>query len=323
MASVWQLDEIWLSVFGLGLALGGLVWLLVAGRLRPAWRPLTALIAAALASLAGGAAYLADSPPLLWQPLVALGLVAVVMALASSAWPGRTVTLLASLTGRSLVQGLALVLVGALLAGWHLWQIESGLNREMELIEDHLTRLTAPIDLGPAAARLVRTDAGTAVPLFLPRPGPRSQHPEGLEALFLKKHNLELKLIQTAPPQLDCNCHGWIFAAGRYWLRGQDVDRVLVGNGYVGVQVPALGDVAIYRNDKGEVSHSGLVRTVAGDGTVLLVESKFGRMGRYLHTPNEHIYSGQVLTMYRSDRAGHQLRGMDEPALAATGPGDT
>ena len=57
----------------------------------------------------------------------------------------------------------------------------------------------------------------------------------------------------------------------------------------------------------GKVSHTGLVQAIMEDGRVLL-ESKWGKMGRYLHTPEQHAYPTHQPTYYRSHRAGHQLR---------------
>lgn len=45
------------------------------------------------------------------------------------------------------------------------------------------------------------------------------------------------------------------------------------------------GDVIVYRNAEGAVTHTGIVRTVDRDGNPSRVESKFGTLGRYEHGP--------------------------------------
>ena len=64
---------------------------------------------------------------------------------------------------------------------------------------------------------------------------------------------------------------------------------ILADNGYVVVDEPREGDIVIYRDGLGQVQHTGLVRFVGTDGLVL-VESKWGSLGIYLHTPKEQPY---------------------------------
>src|SRR5207248_516297 len=46
---------------------------------------------------------------------------------------------------------------------------------------------------------------------------------------------------------------------------------------------------------------------------VVLVESKWGQLGRYIHTCADHIYGDNTCTYYRSSRTGHVLRGLQGP----------
>ena len=86
-----------------------------------------------------------------------------------------------------------------------------------------------------------------------------------------------------------------------------DVDSILEDNAYHTVSKPIAGDVVVFRDPAGKVSHTGLVQAIMEDGRVLL-ESKWGKMGRYLHSPEQHAYATHQATYYRSYRVGHQLR---------------
>ena len=46
-------------------------------------------------------------------------------------------------------------------------------------------------------------------------------------------------VTRVAPVDPACNCHGWVFTGGRFWVSGEDVPRILEDNGYrrVSVQV--------------------------------------------------------------------------------------
>jgi hypothetical protein len=110
--------------------------------------------------------------------------------------------------------------------------------------------------------------------------------------------------IQRADYDTRSNCHGWVFTSGRFLLKGDGVARILEDNGYQVVTDPQSGDVVIYRiNGSEEISHTGLVQGVLGDGTVI-VESKWSVGGRYLHRPQDQPYS-PVFTYYRTTRQNH------------------
>ena len=107
--------------------------------------------------------------------------------------------------------------------------------------------------------------------------------------LLIEQEALTQKVIRIAGPDAACNCHGWVFTGGRYGVATEDVDAILADNGYQIVEEAREGDVIIYRDELGQVRHSGLVRFVGTDGLVL-VESKWGSLGIYLHTPKEQPY---------------------------------
>ncbi len=118
------------------------------------------------------------------------------------------------------------------------------------------------------------------------------------------------RLIQVPNGWKDeCNCHGWVFTGGRYWVSGDQIPRILRENGYFPMKKPKVNDLVVYRDSSGEVTHTGIVRSLVNN-QVILVESKWGQLGRYLHPHDEHCYRGNTYTFYRSFRPGHLLRGL-------------
>jgi len=85
------------------------------------------------------------------------------------------------------------------------------------------------------------------------------------------------------------------------------VEQILRENRYVAVTKPSAGDVIVYRDATGVVQHTGLVKVVGEDGLVL-IESKWGELGRYLHAADVRAYMSCSATYYRSERGGHVLR---------------
>jgi hypothetical protein len=125
-------------------------------------------------------------------------------------------------------------------------------------------------------------------------------------------------LFRVAPPSADCNCHGWLFLAGHYWLQPLEVNLILEDNGYREVRTAQVGDLVLYRGDWGIPEHSGVVLAVT-EGTAV-VESKWGDLGCYLHPPELPQYGRPQF--YRSDRPGHLVCGVvpREPSASAAQP---
>ncbi len=112
-------------------------------------------------------------------------------------------------------------------------------------------------------------------------------------------------IIARATPDTNSNCHGWVFTGGKYFVLGGTVEMILDDNGYLLTQAPRTGDLVIHRSRTSEIQHTGLVRGVLDDGTVL-EESKWGAAGgRFLHHPDSQPYG--AATYYRSPRQGHLL----------------
>jgi hypothetical protein len=108
------------------------------------------------------------------------------------------------------------------------------------------------------------------------------------------------------------NCHGWMFTGGCYLLKSSEVEQILCDNDYRVVTSPRPGDLIVYRNTFNQPVHTGLVKAVGVDGFVL-IESKWGRLGVFLHQPFDQRYSTNF-AYYRSPRDGHQLRIIELPS---------
>ncbi len=120
---------------------------------------------------------------------------------------------------------------------------------------------------------------------------------------FRKNCNRDVSsAIRVFNPTIDCNCHGWIFAGGRFGVGDEDVPAILQDNDYQPADNPGDGDLAVYWTN-GHPSHSGIVRISAATG-VQLIESKWGPFSVYLHLPAVHPFRGECC-FYRTNRGGH------------------
>lgn len=117
---------------------------------------------------------------------------------------------------------------------------------------------------------------------------------------------LKVSRVKVAPPDLTANCHGWVFAGGRYALSPTTVEALLQDNGYSRVAEPRPGDVVVYRDEAGGIVHSGRVRRVNASDEVW-IESKWGTGAAYIHHPLDQCYSG-TLEYYRSARRADEAQ---------------
>ena len=163
------------------------------------------------------------------------------------------------------------------------------------------------------------TDRGRRIPLFhyepaaLPLRGRQvelrsdADHRELLrwgEERYLANTNQDVsKLKQLLKPQPLANCHGWVFAGGRYGIEHLHIRDILKDNDYAIVQEPQDADLAVYTKD-GEITHSGIVR-IDSSGQ-LMVEGKLGPFSVFLH-PTEAPPFADGCTFYHSSRRGHAL----------------
>ena len=147
------------------------------------------------------------------------------------------------------------------------------------------------------------TDQGRPIPVFNYA---AEQSAEDFEETFLAGMNYDWHIIRTAEPDLSYNCHGWVFTGGRFGLQSSDIETILQDNHYREVASPEPDDLIVYRNATDRIVHSGVVRSVLSHGTTVLIESKWGPLGRFLHTPDVQPY-GLHYHYYRSPRPGHLL----------------
>lgn len=128
---------------------------------------------------------------------------------------------------------------------------------------------------------------------------------EAGERQFLKNTRFEsVPKTKLFEPSGTSNCHGWIFAGGKFAIANELVPLILQDNEYTAVQSPQDGDIVIIHKDN-DIIHSGIARPSAlGE---LFMESKWGPLGVYLHAPEAHPFSGNI-AFYRSPRAGHLLK---------------
>ena len=113
------------------------------------------------------------------------------------------------------------------------------------------------------------------------------------------------RLIVAGGREALSNCHGWVFTNGEFCVDGAMVDDILRDNGYVPVDDPQPSDLIIYRDADGVPVHTGLVQATGRNGFVL-VESKWGQLDVYWHTPADQRYADHW-EYWRSPRAGHRL----------------
>jgi hypothetical protein len=173
---------------------------------------------------------------------------------------------------------------------------------ELELLQGKLT--TVPTQHGKAA-----TDRGTNI-VLKESLGASDEHDEelsGAEERILRKAHLEKQVIRRAGVDDQSNCHGWVFTGGRFVLLAADVELILKENGYQDYPIPQPGDLVVYRQG-GRIAHTGIVRYVS-EGQPVLVESKWGELGVFLHPTDKTPYGTQC-TFHRSARAGHLLSGI-------------
>jgi hypothetical protein len=154
------------------------------------------------------------------------------------------------------------------------------------------------------------SDQGREIPLYRSRaePVPESQSyrpgdPHG---------RMGNTVIVRGDPDTSSNCHGWVFTGGEFLLDLHGIKTILEDNGYQRCTSPQPGDVIIYYLSGDVVSHTGVVSGVLHDGTVL-IESKWGIEGRYLHRPEDQPYS-ETFAYYHSDRGGNTIAIREVPS---------
>ena len=173
----------------------------------------------------------------------------------------------------------------------------------------------AAVDLEdvPILSAQAVTDKGRSVPLFHFK-----VHSSAAEAeRFIHADEKELsQFIRLCDASPTANCHGWVFTSGQYGIRDPEIAGILTDNAYAEAAEAREGDLAIYAIDN-HITHSGVVRVVNKQGPVL-VESKWGPFGVYLHAVEQQPFPGKC-KFYRSSRRDHLLVLRSPPTENAVG----
>ena len=237
----------------------------------------------------GGASFLAGA-----RPVIATG-AEIIAAVCLIAWVGNFEKVQRAayrlLTPKALwCLLLAAGIIASRLQGMHLLASVRNMGAEEVDLRDVPTRNATAV-----------TDRGHPIPLFQ-----FEMHSSAAKAeeVVLAAEKYRHHIIRVAEPSSACNCHGWIFTGGQFGIRNADVAKIVADNGYARVAVAQPGDLAIYGEGAG-VTHSGRVRIADPDGTIL-VESKWGPFGVFLHPPAAQPFSGEC-HFYRSVRQGHHI----------------
>jgi hypothetical protein len=285
------------TLFGMmALAIGGtLMGLAGMLRLRPArhalftWLPLALFAGAAVAAIVDGLFMLA------WAALGSCGLWLVFTG--QPVW--RSVLHLQGLLQARPRIAWALLLATAPALAWYWAELAVPVEEPFQ-IPEIISVANHEVDPTPC-----RTDAGRPLKVYRPE---REATPQEIAAV--ERETANANALHTAPAGAYCNCHGWVFTGGRYWVSGAQVPDILEDNGYNVVSRPRPGDLIVYRVAE-EIVHTGIVR--AADEFGVLIESKWGKRGRFVHVPEYQDYSPDF-TYYRSNRAGHLLLGVETSA---------
>jgi hypothetical protein len=287
--------------------------LLLVGATNALWRGLGDRGRAALALLAGGAVVggvwaWEPSPRVVSLAAAVVGAGTAACLLAGSSWLAAAAARAAAVVRRpagrwGLLGAAGLVCLVGSVAQYQREDdriIETGM-RDLDII----TRVPETAAVARAA-----TDQGSEIALKRPVDPSPAGEVQSSERRVLDLSPYRDAVVRRAPAADGTNCHGWVFAAGRFWIGGTQVPTILKDNGYLEVSEPRPGDLAVYRGSDGTVSHSAVVRYVT-PGMPVLVEGKWGWMGVFLHPVEQSAY-GADYTYYRSPRPGHTLAGLDD-----------
>jgi hypothetical protein len=218
----------------------------------------------------------------------------------------RVSTLVVSLQ-RPAARASLLIVAGLCVAIHSIVAFERADDASLEVTMAEVERAASRVPLVPTGREWATTDRGTRIVLKRALDPQEGGDLDRLEARFLQGISLEGQVIRQGRATERCNCHGWVFTGGRYFLAPEDVELILAENGYREATNPQAGDLAIYHNPV-EIAHTGVVRYVA-EGQPVLVESKWSIYGVFLHAAEKSPY-GTDYKFHRSTRQGHLLTGL-------------
>ena len=243
-----------------------------------------------------------------------IGAILVMLATVGSGWLYWRLAAQSPAAGQWRRSPLAWGALAAVLAacGWASFRLQTELQpREW----DAPVLAARPVEMELDTHAIGISDRGREIPLFrsasnaIPR-----QHAFHVECHGQQRDRSSTVIARSAPDAAS-NCHGWVFTGGEFLLDRWGLKIILEDNGYARCSLPQTGDVVVYFDVHETPVHTGIVSTVLADGTVL-VESKWGVDGRYLHRPEDQPYAA-TLAYYRSQRTGHQISVREAPSAIA------
>lgn len=174
-----------------------------------------------------------------------------------------------------------------------------------------------------------------------------NEHTSELPTWFIDAYSnyandLEISATKTDEPTIYYNCHSyawyWDNSNNTYWMNEPDMYYSSIDQSYVEVQNPRKGDIICYyfSNNTSIMYnlHSGIVVDVVANSSgsldSVLVESKWGMLGRYTHRGDQCPYvpefggEANVIKFYRPRvESAHQLNSeMDDLSLAKSVSGN-
>jgi hypothetical protein len=268
-------------------------------------------LALVVALLAGGAA-VGGLPQPYWLPPLGLAIAWGFFQIIRLPLLGRVVSGAWRTLCNRRVQAALLLAGGGGLIAWQSFRLEANLQAEMVQDIPQLELDEKKVALEEVTTQAVFTDHGRPVPVFTVAAADAQRIAALDEGKVLARYrDLTLRVLRVKALASDCNCHGWTFCGGRYWVRGKDIEPILQDNNYREVSLPQAGDLIVFRDAQGQITHTGQVCGFARDGQVL-IESKWGQLGLYVHTATDHVYHDSSFKFYRSPRGGHLLHGLDD-----------
>jgi hypothetical protein len=312
--AAWFSPELFpVCILGFGGFLLGLLEMVArTARRKRLWTVAFAVCTAGLALLAGAAVY-DRQPPAIWLPPLLLGTVGAVFLVVRLRYAARAWHGVQWLARKRALQWLVLLFAGPCAGLAWACHLEQQGAAGAEFVQDGFD-LFDRSDLSEISPSPATTDAGRPIQVLALTKEQDAAALHTFDQRFIADSIFKQRLFRVAGPDARTNCFGWVFTGGRFWIRkSEEVEAIVKDNGYQVVSVPQVGDLTIYRNAEGRISHVGIVRVA--DDDLVLVESKWSWLGLYLHRPQDQCY-GMDCTYYRSARGSHVLRGLDSATQA-------
>jgi hypothetical protein len=312
LTSVFDTTILAIVLLGVGAPLLGLVGLLgcFGRRLRVIVLASSALLLSGLAAVAG----ILEQPLYLWLPSAVLAALFCLCIIASSNPLERALNRMMGLVRGRILPWAVLLAAGPVLAFVWIWRLDAAATpQEPDFASNPAFAI---VELERAAPTVTYSDAGRPLPLYRIAEHLSQVELSATDSSLFDAWGLSGHVIRTGAASDEYNCHGWVFAEGHYWVKGEDVPTILEDNGYRSTAQPQVGDIVIYRDYGAHVAHSGVVR-VANPDNPILIESKLGKGGRFVHTP-EALRYGVDLTYYHTARPDHSIfshHGSSDPAV--------